>query len=119
MKGSAQIEERLRHIHEVASKTSVAVTQDGSLIQSPQKNKLLELQDLNSVEEIESTFEELSRHMNKMIKNLHTQDEIELESLEENSVVRGKLKRRLEERIKEQQEELSFASQDSKAFEKI
>lgn len=120
MKDTSHVNDRLHHIHEGNSKKSVIVEQDGSLIQSGKKDKLELLENLESIEEIETALDELAVHIKKKIKSLNMQDEIELDSLEENAQLRSKLKTKLEDHIKEQQNELSFAADgEDKTFDKI
>merc|ERR1719171_1138607 len=66
--------------------------------------------ELSSIEDLESALDDLAVHMNKKIRVLHTEDNMELESLEDNAKLRSSLKEKLQEHIKEQQKELSFAS---------
>jgi len=120
MKDTSHVNDRLHHIHEGNSKKSVIVEQDGSLIESAKPDKLAMLEHLESIEEIETALDELAVHINKKIKSLKTQDDIELEALEDNAELRSKLKGKLQDHIKEQQKELSFAADvEDKAFDKI
>merc|ERR1719379_2483156 len=120
MQDTNHVNDRLRRVHEGNNKKSVIVEQDGSLIESAKPDKLAMLEHLESIEEIETALDELAVHINKKIKSLKTQDDIELEALEDNAELRSKLKGKLQDHIKEQQKELSFAADvEDKAFDKI
>merc|ERR550537_549989 len=83
MQDTNDVNERLRRISEANKKPQkeIVVGQDGSLIQSHKKGleQFAHLEDLQSIEEIESALDELSDHMNKKIHSLHAQDNVELE----------------------------------------
>merc|ERR1719316_839576 len=67
---SSNVNDRLKHIHEEGK-----AKKDASLIESLKddslrKDKLQELEELSSVEEIESALDELAKHINKKINSL-------------------------------------------------
>merc|ERR1719375_2201029 len=110
MAESDRVNKRLDGIHEKKSK-SIVVAEDGSLLESGKdKLKNLNLEELETVEEIENALDGLGKEINKKITSLHTQDEVQLKALEDNAKLRKALKEKLQARIKEQEKELSFAA---------
>lgn len=89
------------------SKSSLIVEQDGSMFGS---DKVQELEELETSEEVQSKLREYGKAIAKEIEILHKQDGIELETLAENGEIRAALKERMQQHIKEQESELQFAA---------
>merc|ERR1719375_2257938 len=83
MRDTNRVTKRLAVVKE--GKRSITVAEDGSLFESMKKDRFQDLQELTTVEEIESALNELAKQINKKIMGLHAQDDVELKALEDNA----------------------------------